>query len=175
MKYWLRWSSVLLAAGISAAQGTDLGVLGGGGAITASGPTMAAGQFGVEGCVFCAGRFGVFAEYSHWSTSGSAPGHNPSDLVRRADLAGVGLRIQGRARIRPFADFGVVGGRDKHGSGSGGAIGGVVVGGGIRIPIGEHWYVRPQLRAYGLSPHTLEGVDAHWGLTGAAGIGYSWK
>jgi hypothetical protein len=166
---------VCAAAALAGAQGIDLGVMAGGGGITASGPTMGAGHIGAEACAFCEGRYGVFAEYSHWMTSGSNAGSNPSDLVRRADLAGAGLRIQGLGRARPFFDVGVVGGRDTHGSGTGGAVGGVVLGGGWRAPFHERWYIRPQLRVYGLSPHTLEGVDAHWGMAALVGVGYSWK
>jgi hypothetical protein len=124
----------------------------------------------VEACAFCSGRFALLGEYSHWfSGNGTRTGF---DRVRSADLAGAGLRIQSRGRARAFFDIGLVGGRDGHTSGRGGAIGGVVVGTGVRIPCGEHWYVRPQVRAYGLSPHTLEGVDAHWAVSGAVGIGY---
>ena len=170
------WIVLLAGAGIASAQGIDLGALAGAGGFTASGPTIAAGQVGVEVCVFCTGRFGVFGEYSHWFTSGVAQGFNASDVVRRADLAGGGLRIQGRGRIRPFVDFGLVGGRDEHGlAGRGGGLGGGVVGGGVRIPLGGRWYIRPQVRAYGLSPHTLEGVNPHWALSGLVGVGYSWR
>lgn len=169
-------SIVLLAAvDIATARGIDLGVMAGAGGFTASGLTVAAGQVGVEACVLCTGRFGIFGEYSHWFTTGATQGFNVSDVVRRADLGGAGFRIQGRGRIRPFVDFGVVGGRDSHGNYGGGALGGGVVGGGIQIPFRGHWYIRPQVRAYGLSPHTLEGVDAHWAVSGLVGIGYSWK
>ena len=169
------------AAGLAAAQGIDLGAMAGGGGVTASGPTRPAGQVGVEACFPCSGRFAFFGEYSHWFASDANVQANPSDLVRRMILAGGGLRIQGRGSVQPFFDVGVVGGADTHGvgfgsgSGRGQALGGVVVGGGVRIPLGERWYIRPQVRAYGLSPHTLEGVDAHWAVSGLAGIGYSWK
>lgn len=168
------WIVLLIAAGTTV-LGMDLGVMAGAGGFTASGPTVAAGQVGVEACVFCAGRVGLFGEYSHWFTTGETQGFNPSDVVRSADMAGGGLRIQGRGRIRPFVDFGIVAGRDSHVGFGGGALGGGVVGGGVRIPLGGHWYIRPQVRAYGLSPHSLEGVDAHWAVSGLVGIGYSWK
>ena len=170
------WVLLLTAAGIAAPQGIDFGALAGGGVFTTSGPSVAAGKVGLEACVFCTGRFALFGEYTHWFTSGAATGFNASDVVRRADLAGGGLRIQGRGRIRPFFDLGLIGGRDRHrSSGGGGALGGVVVGVGVRIPVGQRWYIRPQVRSYGLSPHTLEGVDAHWALGGSVGVGYSWK
>lgn len=165
---------LLATAGIVAAQGIDIGALAGFGGVTASGPTVAAGQVGVEVCVFCTGRFGIFGEYSHWFTKGEAQGFNPSDVVRRADLAGGGLRIQSRGRIRPFFDVGVVGGQDRHGSAfGGGAVGGVVLGGGARIPIRGRWYIRPQVRVYGLGTNNL--YDPHWAMSGGVGIGYSWE
>ena len=168
------WIALLAAMGIAAVQGIDLGAMAGSGGLTASGPAVAAGQVGVEACGFCTGRFGVFGEYTHWFTSGAAQGVNVSDVVRRADLGGGGLRIQGRGRIRPLVDFGVVGGQDSHGY-YGGALGGVVVGGGVRIPLRGRWYIRPQVRAYGLSPHTIEGLAPHWAVSGLVGIGYSWE
>jgi hypothetical protein len=167
-----RWMVLFAVAGIAAAQGIDFGALAGAGGFTASGPTLAAGQVGVEACVFCTGRFGLFGEYSHWFTSGSARGYNPSDVVRRADLAGGGLRIQGRGRIRPFVDFGGAGAWDEHRmAGYGGRMGGAIVGGGVRIPLRESWYIRPQARVYGLITDDLEW---HWALSGLVGVGYSW-
>jgi hypothetical protein len=167
-----RWMVLFAVAGIAAAEGVDLGAMAGAGGFTASGPTLAAGQVGVEACLLCAGRFGLFVEYSHWFTSGATQGYNASDVVARADLAGGGLRIQGRGRIRPFFDVGVAGGRDKHVQ-AGGALGGIVVAGGARIPLQGRWYIRPQVRVYGLSPHSLE-LSPHWALSGLVGIGYSW-
>ena len=168
--------ALLAVAGTASAQGIDFGALAGAGGFTASGPTLAAGQVGVEACVCYTGRLGLFGEYSHWFTSGDSKGYNFSDVVRRADLAGVGLRIQGRGRIRPFFDVGFVGGRDAHvQAGTGGGLCGVVVGAGVRIPLRGRWYLRPQVRAYGLSPHSLEGLSPHWALSGAVGVGYSWK
>ena len=170
------WIVLFATVGVAAAQGIELGALAGAGGFTASGPTMAAGQVGVEACVFCASRFGLFGEYSHWFTSGGTKGYNASDVVARADLAGGGLRIQGRGRIRPFFDVGVAGGPDEHvQAGTGGWLGGVVVGGGVRIPLRARWYIRPQVRVYGLSPHSMEGLSPHWALSGLVGIGYSWK
>ena len=134
--------ALLVAVEIATAQGIDLGVMAGAGGFTASGPTVAAGQVGVEACVLCSGRFGIFGEYSQWFTTGATQGFNVSDVVRRADLGGGGLRIQARGRTRPFVDFGVVGGRDSHGNYGGGALGGGVVGGGVQIPFRGHWYIR---------------------------------
>ncbi len=166
---------LLAASSVAAAQRIDLGALAGGGGFTASGPTLKAGYVGAETCMFCAGRLGLFAEYSHWQTAGSVNGYNPSDAVRRADLGGLGLRIHWKNRVRPFLDIGVVAGEDAHRDYGGGAFGGVVVGGGLRIPIGRAWYIRPQIRAYGLSPHTMEGAGPHWALGVLMGVGYSWR
>jgi hypothetical protein len=161
------------AAAIAPAQSVRLGGLIGGGAFSvSSGGAAGLGQAGVEACVFCAGRFGLYGEYSHWFSGNGTPTPFAADRVTTADLAGAGLRIQSRARVRVFFDVGAVAGRDEHATGRGGALGGLVVGTGVEIPWGEHWYIRPQFRAYGLSPHTLEGVDAHWAASGGAGIGY---
>jgi len=164
---------ICLAAAIASAQRVELGGLIGGGAFSvSSGGAAGLGQAGVEACVFCSGRFGLFGEYSHWFSGSGSQTPFGADRVRSADLAGAGLRIQGRSRVRVFFDGGAVAGRDDHANGRGGALGGIVIGAGVEIPWGEHWYIRPQVRAYGLSPHTLEGVDAHWAVSGGAGIGY---
>jgi hypothetical protein len=92
--------------------------------------------------------------------------------MEKADLAGAGLRIQWLQRARIFFDIGIVAGRDHHSSGRGGVLGGFVAGSGVRVPLGKRWYIRPQVRVYGLSPHSLEGVDAHWAVSCGAGIGY---
>lgn len=160
----------------SAESRIDLEGLAGGGAIKASGRSVGAGQFGVEACLLCSGRLGLFTEYTHWAASSGSSRSNPSDLVRRADLVGAGLRIQGRGRISPFFDVGAVFGQDDHRApGNGGALGGIVVGGGVRVPIHGHWYLRPQIRAYGLSPHSIEGLGPHFGISGLLGVGYSWN
>lgn len=167
------WMVLLATVGIAAAQGIDLGALAGAGGFTASGPTLAAGQVGVEACVFCTGRFGLFGEYSHWFTAGGTKGYNASDVVARADLAGGGLRIQGRGRIRPFVDFGGAVATDEHRmAGYGARMGGAVVGGGVRIPLRGSWYIRPQARMYGL---ITDDLGWHWALSGLVGVGYSWK
>jgi hypothetical protein len=164
-------SAMLLAAGIASAQRAELGGLAGGGAFAvSSGEAAPRGLAGVEACVFCSGRFALVGEYSHWFSGNDT--RTAFDRVRTADVAGVGLRIQSRGRARAFFDVGLVAGRDGHTLDRGGAIGGVVVGTGVRIPWGEHWYIRPQFRAYGLSPHTLEGMGVHWAVSGAVGVGY---
>ena len=162
-----------LAGTMASAQRVEVGGLIGGGPFAASsGGTAALGQAGVEACVFCSGRLALFGEDGHWF-SGSGP-NSPfnADRVRTADLAGAGLRIQAGSRTRIFFDVGLVGGRDEHTAGRGGGLGGVVVGTGLRIPCGERWYIRPQFRAYGLSPHSIEGEGPHWALSGGVGIGW---
>jgi hypothetical protein len=168
---------LLAIATLAPAQHIDLEGLAGGGAIKASGRSLASGQFGIQACFLCSGRLGLFTEYTHWVASTGSSRSNPSDLVRRADLAGIGLRIQGRGRISPFFDVGVAFGQDDHRApGNGGALGGIVTGGGVRIPLRGNWYLRPQVRAYGLTPHgILEGLSPHFGIGGLAGVGYSWK
>lgn len=163
---------MFLAATMAFAQRIELGGSVGGGAFaTSSGSSAGRGQVGAEACLFCSGRAALFAEYNHWYSSGATPAFS-FDRVMSADLAGAGLRIQGRSRVRVFFDVGAVAGRDEHSFGRGGALGGVVLGAGVEIPWGRHWYVRPQFRAYGLSPHSLEGLDAHWAVSGGAGAGY---
>jgi hypothetical protein len=50
----------------------ELGLKGGVGTYTARDLSAAAfGDIGAEVCAFCAGRFALFGEYSHWLTSGN--------------------------------------------------------------------------------------------------------
>lgn len=160
---------LVLQAATVFAQRVELGGLVGGGTFAvASGGAAGSLQTGIEACVFCPGRLALFGEYAHWLSAEHA---GMADRVKSADLAGAGLRLQWFDRTRLFFDVGVVGGRDQHAAGGGGAIGGVVVGSGVRIPLGEHWYVRPQFRAYVLSPHSIEGLSVHWAASAGVGIG----
>ena len=162
-----------LAGTMASAQRVEVsGLVGGGPFAASSGGTAALGQAGVEACVFCSGRLALFGEYGHWFSGNGSSSPFAADRVKTADLAGAGLRIQSQSRMRLFFDVGFVGGRDEHATGRGGGIGGVVVGTGLRIPWGEHWYVRPQFRAYGLSPHSLEGEGPHWAVSGGVAVGY---
>ena len=94
-------AGLLSVSSVSAsAQSTgkfDIGMKGGvGGYCCDSGGTSPAlGTVGLEFCAYCAGHFGLFGEYSHWFGERSS-----------ADLAGLGVRIQGKGRVRPFFDFG---------------------------------------------------------------------
>ncbi len=162
---------LLACAPFSGAQTLEFGGFLGGGAIADSSAGAAgAARIGIEACVFCSGRLALFGEYAHWAAAEHQTGFG-TGRVSRADLAGAGLRIQGQDRLPLFFDVGIVGGSDSHGNGSGGAIGGVVVGGGITLHLGDRWYIRPQVRAYALSPHTLEGLGIHWAVAAGAGFG----
>lgn len=164
---------VFFTAAITFAQRAEIGGLIGGGAFgVSSGGAAARGQAGVEACLFCSGRLGLFGEYSHWFSGDATQSAFRTERVASADLGGAGLRIQGRGRVRVFFDVGAVAGRDEHVTGGGGAIGGIVVGSGVEIPWRQHWYIRPQVRVYGLSPHSIEGLGVHWAVSGGAGIGY---
>ena len=162
-----------VAAAIAFAQRAEFGGLIGGGAFAvSSGGAAARGQAGLEACLFCSGRLGLFGEYSHWFSGDATRSAFGADRVASADLGGAGLRIQSSGRLRVFFDVGAVAGRDEHINGGGGAIGGVVAGSGVEIPWRQHWYIRPQVRVYGLSPHSIEGLGVHWAVSGGAGIGY---
>jgi len=152
------------------AQSTSVGAFVRGGAFSASsgGGTSGGAQAGVEACVLCAGRRGLFAEYSHWFSIDRGIG----DRVSSADLFAAGLRIQSRRATGIFFDIGLAGGRDWHSSGRHGGIAGVVGGAGVRIPVAQHWFVRPQVRLYGMSPHSLEGVELHWIVSAGVGVDY---
>ncbi len=144
---------VLLMAGLAGAlslsaraQGNprfEAGFRGGGGGyenITSTGPRR--GVVGGEVCAYCSGRFAFFGGYSHFLPAG-ATGHQSANLVEG------GLRIQGRRRVRPFFDIGVVAGHTSYTSGSGTGTfttGGVALGAGVMIPAGPHLYIRPQFR-----------------------------
>ena len=167
------FSIMFIASAVAMAQGIELGGIAGGGAFgVSSDSTVGIGQAGLQACVFCSGRFGLFGEYTHWFSANGGSNIYATDRIASADLAGGGLRIQPIRLARVFFDVGVVGGEDRHVNRRGGALGGVVVGTGIRIPWGQHWYLRPQFRIYGLSPHTLEGLDAHWAAAGSLAIGW---
>jgi hypothetical protein len=121
---------------------------------------------GAEGCVLCGGRLGLFFEYNHWQLAGVR--NNPTML----DLAGAGLRIQGKGRrVRPFFDIGVVGGREQLqrnlylGPSESRGVRGMLLGGGATIDIGKRWYVRPQLKLAAVS----EGYVTGWF---GASVGY---
>lgn len=145
---------MLFCVSVASAQQAELGVTGGFGAFGDYGRNSSGGQFGAEACVLCSGRFAVFGEYTHWFTGqGDVFGFRSA-----VDLGGGGLRIQSSNRLSPFVDVGVFGGQDRHGG-----LGGVVVGAGVRVPLGERWYVRPQVRVYG---------SFHTAAIASVGIGY---
>lgn len=174
------WLRICVAAlcGVSAicGQSVELGGRIGGGAFgVSSASTAGRGQAGIEACVFCSGRLGLFGEYSHWFSGIGTPAASfgfGTGVVAHADLAGAGLRIQGGAFPRVFFDVGAVVGSDEHVGGGSGTIGGAMVGAGVEFAWREHWYVRPQVRAYVMSPHSIEAVGIHWALSGSLGFGY---
>ena len=108
---------------------------------------------GVEGCVLCGGRLGLFLEYHHWNKISSG-----TDSPTSLDLAGGGLRIQGKGeRVRPFFDIGITGGVERDyrspimGARASHALTGGILGFGAAISVSEHWYIRPLARIVGLS------------------------
>jgi hypothetical protein len=122
---------------------------------------------GVEACILCGGRLGVFGEYHHWTRTGVG-----ADEPVSLDLAGGGLRIQGKGkRVRPFLDFGLMAGAERNHWSSVPAVdrSHTVVAGalgfGVAISITEHWYVRPLARVLVIS--TPEG-----GGFGGVSVGY---
>ena len=154
---------LILTASAGLAQEFEIGAVGGFSAVGASDvPVVGSVAAGVEFCAFCSGRYALFAEYSHLEGVGS----NRTSGIRRFDLVGTGLRIQGRGRVRPFFDVGFVYGSDQYGSRGEYRHGnpGVVLAGGVAIRLKESLYIRPQYRAYGL--YGFHGVSS-----GSVGLG----
>ena len=151
-------AGALCVPGLAQSAGKfDIGIKGGVGGYAAadSGATSPAlGTVGVEFCAYCAGRFGLFGEYSHWFETNNS-----------SDLAGVGLRIQGKRTVRPFFDIGVSGGGDTS-RGHIFTAGGLVIGAGVTIPIKQRFYLRPQVRLYGRG-------ESHVDAT--AQVGFGWR
>ncbi|MBL8294215.1 MAG: outer membrane beta-barrel protein [Bryobacterales bacterium] len=153
---------MLAAAALARAQTGEIGVAGGYGTIAAEDISYQSFGFaGVEVCGRCDKGFAVFGEYSHWFAG-------PSRGITSFDLVAGGLRIQGRRRIRPFFDAGLAVGRDAF-TYSGGRDAhtnwGAVLAGGVAIPIGERFYVRPQFRVYALTGlHFAIGGGAVFGI-----------
>lgn len=122
---------------------------------------------GVEGCVLCGGRLGLFLEYHHWQKTGVG-----TDQPVSLDLAGGGLRIQGKGeRVRPFFDLGLLAGSEEKDrpilpfNKTRQGIAGGLLGFGAAISITEHWYVRPLARIIGLS-------SSEYGGFGGVAVGY---
>lgn len=114
------------AAAFASAQRAELSGFAGGGAFAvSSGGSAGLGQAGAQGCFFCAGRFALFGEYSHWFSGNNGETPFGVDRVASADLAGAGVRIQAHSRVRFFFDAGLVGGQDRHNTGQSGAVGGI--------------------------------------------------
>ena len=122
---------------------------------------------GVEACFLCGGHLGVFGEYHHWKKTGVG-----TDEPVSLDLAGGGLRIQGKGkRVRPFIDFGLMAGVERNNTAflfivdrSHAVVAGTL-GFGAAISITEHWYVRPLARIVLTSTPEVGGF-------GGAAVGY---
>lgn len=126
------------------------------------------GHVGVEFSAYDSGHAALFAEYSHWISGDSVP----SSAVNSADLFGVGLRLQGTRRIRPFFDIGIAIGRDTYSPSYAGTqtrladtTKGIVLGTGVTLPVGERFYLRPQFRVYPMS-------SLHIAASGEVGLGW---
>jgi hypothetical protein len=159
---------VLLAAGLAGlfltqalAQSArfELGVKGGGGKYTDD--ESARGLIGVEACVWCAGRYALFAEYTFWPV----PAGQTSN--RSANLVGAGLRVQRLAAWclnACFFDGGIAmtDGPFVSSTGATKTAAGLVIGAGVRIPAGQHLYVRPQIRVYSIGSNSA--VSAEMGI-----------
>ena len=145
-----RFLLLLTFASVALAQRTQIGgVIGRGGAAHFLENSAYHVVVGVEGCVLCGGRVGLFLEYNHWQMTGSGT-DNPVSL----DLAGGGLRVQGKGdRVRPFFDVGMVAGVERYDRPGfvpyvrySDAVVGAMLGVGTAISLSEHWYVRPMAR-----------------------------
>jgi hypothetical protein len=155
----------------------ELGALGGIGGVSILDAPGVGGTFadvGMEFCALCGGRFAIFAEYRHLQRANdlaAAPSSarcfgdrgrlvacRPSGITD-LDMGGAGMRIQRRSgAVRPFADVGAGGGRDRfwptrsavdekrsHG------MGGLLFGAGATVGVAQRWYLRPQLRGFFMS------------------------
>lgn len=144
-------------------RNTELGGrLGLGGFLTAHGAFTA---LGVEGCVRCQGRLGVFLEYNHWWLT---PAGGETSVL---NLAAGGLRMQGRNKyLRPFFDIGIAVGNydgkphDFVRRTENIDIMGAMLGVGMTVSLPKGFYIRPQARL-AISPETGVGFAS-------AGLGY---
>ncbi len=141
-------ATLFLAAPFALAQNTQFGaMLGRGGAVQLFETSAYHFVAGAETCFLCEGRFGLYADYHHWRKTGKG-----TDSPVSLDLAGGGLRIQGRGRrVRPFFDAGVAAGVESRYLGGPRPVTGGVLGAGATILLGRHAYIRPLIRITGLS------------------------
>lgn len=167
-------AGVLSVSAFAQSEGQfDIGVKAGVGNYTAERvDNRAFGNVGVEGCAFCDGHFGLFGEYAHWFSDGSPQ----ITKITSGDLGAFGVRFQSTRRVRPFFDFGVAVGNDTYPSSSpfsskitgesSHSTAGVVIGGGVTIPFKKHFYIRPQVRFYGME---------HLHSAAAFQVGFGWR
>jgi len=118
------------------------------------------GVVGVEVCAFCAGKYALFGDYQHFFRP-----DNTRTSYKSAESFSAGLRIQGNRKVNPFFDVGVGVGKNRFGLTSLTTVG-AAFGTGLRIPLGERAYVRPQLRLHVLS---------HGYLLGSAEVAVGWR
>jgi hypothetical protein len=167
MRKWL--ALFFLLSPLLYAQSTQLGgMVGVGGAVKLFDNSSHHTVGGVEACVFCGGRFGLFLEYEHWAKTSSGSGE-PGSM----NLAGGGVRIQGKsARLRPFLDAGLLAGAESKKQvrpsfeNESRAVAGGALGFGVAISVTAHWYVRPLARMVVLSTGAIGGF-------GGLSAGYS--
>jgi hypothetical protein len=154
---------------VASAQKVDLGAMAGIGGYSVGwerGDRFAV--VGVESCFLCAGKVGAFVDYGHWEGVTQGAGH-----ISRLDLFSGGLRLQSGKKVRPFFDIGVTGGIERypqwivtrtHG------LAGAVLGGGASILLGEHWYIRPQVRLHVMRDLGASAIAA--AASASVGFGY---
>jgi len=128
----------------------EVGVKGGAGAFTDD--PRARGLIGVELCEWCSGRFALFGDYTYWPQLPSA------------HTAGAGVRIQKLGAwcfSACFVDLGIAGfnGPFVNAAGTSNRGVGFIAGGGVKIPAGQHFYLRPQVRIYALGSNSAVSAE----------------
>jgi len=159
--------TLLLMACTASAQRLEIGGLGGVGVFGADDVSVRSYWLaGAEVCGFCGKRAAIYFEYSHYGS----PDQGTEVSIMEVDLVSIGLRLQrSPRRIRPFFDVGLSTGQDrfrrfqetvgKH------STAGLGIGGGVAISVGEHFYVRPAVRA-----HMMQAFHVGVAFTAAAGV-----
>ena len=140
--------------------------------------SVSGGMFASAGVEFSAhdrsDRYAFFADYSHWARL--LPSRSPT--ITGVDFACLGGRIHGPnlpGGVRGFVDlaWGVGQYRSRQPTGKE-TIFGYMYGGGVIVPIGDRWYVRPQFRGYFVAIPEPSGGDysalGAWSLRVGVGI-----
>jgi hypothetical protein len=102
----------------------------------------------------------MFGDYQHFLKP-----NNGRTGYGSADSFSGGLRIQGRRKVSPFLDLGIAVGTGRYDGTSLTSVG-AAFGTGLRVPLGQRAYVRPQLRL-----HFLD----HGIFSGAAEVAVGWR